>query len=202
MTPKLRTGRDFDEVLVASELSEEALALYAEHHEPDTYAKALIQHNQHMDTIRLLAHALPRREAVWWAWSCASKVAGEEPAEVIQAALNATRDWVADPTDEHSRNAMEKAEQADMGTPAGCAALAAFLSGDSLAPPEIDPVEPSEFVGAKAVAGSIILAAVSQEPEKAEEKYVEFIEEGLGVADKVNLFLPPEDTEAQTNGWD
>ena len=199
MTPRLRTGRDFDAVVIASELSEEALALYAEHREPGAYAEVLIQNNHYVDTIRLLAHALPRREAVWWAWSCASKVAGEEPVEGVQAALDATREWIADPTDENSRDAMEKAENADLRTPAGCAALAAFLSGNSLAPPEVDPVAPGEFVGAKAVVGSVILAAVSQEPEKAAEKYQMFIEEAADVAAKVKLFLPPDDAESRTN---
>ncbi len=199
MTPTLRTGRDFDEVLVASELSEEALALYAAHQEPDVYVEILIQNKHYVDTIRLLAHALPKRETVWWAWACASKVAGEGSAEAIQAALDATRDWIADPTDEHSRHAMEKAQEADIGTAAGCAALAAFLSGNSLAPPEVDPVVPGEFMGAKAVVGSVIMAAISQEPDKADEKYQAFIEAALDVAAKVNLFQPPDETEARAS---
>jgi len=197
MTPILRTGKELNEIVAASELSEEALGLYTEQQEPGSFVDALVQNGHSVDTIRLLAHALPRREAVWWAWSCASKVTGAEPDNEIQAALDATREWIADPTDEHGRDAMEKAEKADMGTPAGCAALAAFLSGNSLAPPELDPVEPGEFVGAKAVAGSIILAGVSREPEKAAEKYHAFIEAALDVADKVNLFQPPDDTEAR-----
>jgi len=199
MTPTLRTGRDFDEVLVASELSEEALALYATHQEPGVYVDILIQNKHYVDTIRLLAHALPKRETVWWAWACASKVAGEASAEVIQAALDATRDWIADPTDEHSRHAMEKAQEADIGTAAGCAALSAFLSGNSLAPPEVDPVVPGEFMGAKAVVGSVIMAAISQEPDKADEKYQAFIEAALDVAAKVNLFQPPDETEARAS---
>jgi hypothetical protein len=106
--------------------------------------------------------------------------------------LEATEAWIKEPTDQNRRKAMEKAETADFSTAAGCAGLAAFLCGDSLSPPEMDPVPPGEYMAANAIAGSIVLAAVSDEPENANEKFQSFVEQGMVVADKIQLWTPPE----------
>jgi hypothetical protein len=79
-------------------------------------------------------------------------------------------------------------EAAEFGTAAGCACLAAFMSGGSLAPPETPPVPPGEFMTAKAVSGSVTLAAVVQEPDKAPEKFAEFMKLGIEVAERTRLW--------------
>jgi hypothetical protein len=52
-------------------------------------------------------------------------------------------------------------------------------------------VPPGEFMAAKAIAGSIILAAVATEPERADEKFRGFVEQGMVVAEKTELWTPP-----------
>jgi hypothetical protein len=188
----LRSGKTLVEIIHASDLSDEAQALRTEDQTPQAYLELLMKHEQYPDAVRLLAHALPKREAVWWAWVSAKRTAGEEPPPEIQAVLEATEAWIKEPTDQNRRVAMEKAEVADFSSAAGCAGLAAFLSGDSLAPADIDPVPPGEYMAAKAIAGSIVLAAVSREPEKANEKFQGFVEQGMVVADKIQLWSPPE----------
>ncbi len=189
----LRSGKTFAEIVDASELSDEALALRADNQAPKDYVAALVEHRHYADAVRLLAHALPKREAVWWAWVSARRTAGENPPDVIREALQATEAWIKDPTDQNRRVAMERAEAAEFSTAAGCAGLAAFFSGDSMAPPEMDPVPPGEYMAANAIAGSIVLAAVSEQPEKANERYASFVEQGLVIADKIQLWTPPED---------
>ena len=138
-----------------------------------------------------LAHALPKREAVWWACQCARQAPAADgpPAD---AALRAAERWVSEPTDEHRRAAHAAAEAAGVGTPAGCAALAAFLSGGSLAPPGIAEVPPAEHLTAAAVAGAVTLAAVIQEPEKAPERYQKFFALGFDVANGKNRWREPQ----------
>ena len=130
---------------------------------------------------RFLAAALPKREAVWWACLCVrqSPAAAGPQAE---AALRAAERWAADPTDEHRRAAFAAAEAAGVGTPAGCAAIAAFLSGGSLAPPNVAEVPPAEHLTASAVAGSVALAAVAAKPEQAPQRYQKFFALGTEVA--------------------
>jgi len=130
---------------------------------------------------QFLAAALPKREAVWWACLCVRQLAapGGPPAE---AALRAAERWAGDPTDEHRRAAFAAAEAAGVGTAAGCAALAAFLSGGSLGPPTVAEVPPAEHLTASAVAGAVTLAAVGAQPERAAERYQTFFALGTEVA--------------------
>jgi hypothetical protein len=188
----LRSGRSLKEIIEASELSDEAQALFADDQTPKEYVELLVEREHYPDAVRVLAHALPKREAVWWAWVSAKRIAGEDPPPEIQEVLQATEAWIKEPTDRNRRVAMAKAEAADLSTAAGCAGLAAFFSGDSLAPPDVEPVPPGEYMAAKAIAGSIVLAAVSGEPENANEKFQGFVEQGMVVADKIQLWTPPE----------
>lgn len=183
------TGRGARELCAIAEVDDAATALLADGDPPPrAFLALLVERELFGDAIRFVAHALPRREAVWWAWVCARKVAGAQPAPPIKAALDATERWIVQPTEENRRSAMACGEAADFSTPAGCAALAAFMSGGSLAPPNVEPVPPGEFLTAKAVAGSVTMAAVASEPERAPEKFQEFIRLGIEVADRTKLW--------------
>jgi hypothetical protein len=185
------TGRGYTaaELAQVAELDEEARKLLTPTTGPRVFLQTMMERELYADAVRFLAHALPRREAVWWAWVCARRAAGDAPRAEIQAALDATERWIREPSDGNRRLAMQRGEAADFGTPAGCAALAAFLSGDTLAPPNVEQaVPPGPFMAAKAIAGAIVLAAVAQEPEKATEKFQVFIQQGLDVVNRVKLW--------------
>jgi hypothetical protein len=171
-----------------AELSEEALALLRPELQPLEYISLLVENNFFPDAVRFLAHALPKREGVWWGWVCARRVAGDTPPPKIKASLEATEKWIAQPSDENRRAAYAAAEAAPFSTPAGCAGLAAFFSGASLAPPDLPPVPPGEYLFAKAVSGAVIFAAVAKEPEKAPEKFKQFISQGVDVTVRIKLW--------------
>jgi hypothetical protein len=175
-------------VLIGSAgVGEAAAPLLQDEDDLEAYIQRLVEHEEFADAVRVLAHALPTREAIWWAWVCARRASGEDPAPKIKTALDATERWIRTPNDENRRQAMAAAEIAEFGTPAGCAALAAFFSGGSLAPPNVEPVPPPDHAAAKAIAGSVIISAVIEEPEKAPAKFREFIAQGMTVAKKLNL---------------
>ena len=155
---------------------------------PREFLNVLVEKQQFPDAVRFLAHVMPKREAVWWAWMCARRAAGEEPAPPVQASLQATEKWIKEPTEENRRAAMKAAEEADLKTAAGCAGLAAFFSAGSLAPPHAAVVEPGEFLAAKAVTGAVIFAAVGVEPEKSAEKFRNYIDQGVGVVNRIKLW--------------
>jgi hypothetical protein len=177
------------ELCAVAEVEPEARALLgADDPAPRAFVGVLTEKGLYADAVRILAHALPCREAVWWAWVCARKASGVEPAPPLKAALDATERWIIQPTDENRRMAHRTGEAAEFSTAAGCAALAAFMSGGSLAPPEAPIVPPGEFMAAKAVSGSVMLAAVATEPERADEKFRDFITLGLEVAERTKLW--------------
>src|SRR5512138_1066655 len=138
-----------------SGLDDEVRALAREGMNQREYVDLLVERARLPEAVRLVAHALPKRESVWWAWVCARRASGPEPPPPVRAALDATEKWIAQPNDENRRAAMKAAETAGFGAPAGCAALAAFLSGGSLAPPDAPPVPPGPYDSAKAVAGAV-----------------------------------------------
>ena len=175
------------QICSVAELGDEARALLTEKQTPQEYLNLLMEKGNFQDAVRFLAHALPKREAVWWAWVCARR-AVPEPAPKIKASLDATEKWIAQPNDDNRRAAMSAAETADVGTAAGCAGMAAFFSGGSLAPPDVPPVPPGPYLTARAVSGAVILAAVAVEPEKAPEKFRMFLAQGMDVVNRIKLW--------------
>jgi hypothetical protein len=181
-------ARTLAEFCALAELGDEARALLTPAHRPREFVELLAARGLFPDAVRFLAHALPKREGIWWAWVCAKRADGDTPPPVRKAALDATERWITQPTDENRRAAMRAAEAATFGTAAGCTALAVFFSGGSLGPPDQAVVPPGEFLSAKALTGAVKLAAVSTEPEKAPEKFRGFIAQGLDVVSKLKLW--------------
>ena len=177
-------------ISTVAELGEEAMALVRADLKPLDFVALLMEKALYPDAVRFIAHALPRREAVWWGWVCARRAAGDNPQPKIKAALDATEKWIAQPSEDNRRSAMAAAQKAELGTAAGCAGLAAFFSGGSLAPPEAPVVPPGEFLSAKAVSGAVIFAAVAKEPERAPERFKSFVAQGVEVSNRVKIFGP------------
>jgi hypothetical protein len=176
------------EVCSRFELSDTARPLLREEHTPAQFLDALTARNCLQDAAKFLSQALPKQEAVWWACQCARSAAGPNPPPKVQEALAATEKWVAEPTDANRRAAMAAGEAASLETPAGCAALAAFVSGDSLGPPDVAAIPPAENLTGKTVAGTVVLATVVTSPEKAPEKLRAFVDQGLQIASGVKTW--------------
>jgi hypothetical protein len=164
------------------ELGSQARQQLQDGHSVVAYLQVLIETKLYEDGLRLLAHALPKREAVWWACQCAGSVAGEPALPDRDAALAAAEAWAVDPSDTNRRAAYQAATKAGFGTPAGCAALAAFFSGGSLGPPDQPAVPPPPLVTAQLVGNGVLLAGLASEPMRAPERYDQFLKQGLLLA--------------------
>ena len=163
-------------------LEEEAAALVEEGQSPAALLRNLLEHELTIDAIAFLAHALPKREAVWWACVCARKMPGGVTGEYATRALEAAEAWVKEPNEDNRRAAETAAEIADMEGPASFAAMAAFMSGGSIAPAEFDAVEPPDNITARLVAGAVIVAVHNFEPGEVDEKSRAFVAEGIDLA--------------------
>lgn len=173
------------EVATQNPLGEEANRLLNDTLNPKEYLDLLIEKGYLLDAIHFLAHALPKREAVWWACLCCRQGCVDPP-ELDLSALQAAEKWVIDPSEDHRRAAMRAAETAEFSTAAACAAVAAFWSEGSMAPPELPAVPPGEQLTGHGAAGAVLLAAVASEPEKAAEKHGAFLQLGLDIAMGIN----------------
>ncbi len=135
------------------------------------------------EATRLVAHALPAREAVWWACACSRHTASSSTnPESETAARDAAEEWVRRQSDEQRRAAMKEAEKSGFGSPEAWAAVAAFWSGDSMAPPDVPKVPPQPHFTGLAVAGAVAMSAVRGSAVRREERLRAFLASAKDIA--------------------
>jgi len=134
------------------------------------------------DAVKTIAHALPRREAVWWACMCARAVPDPALPAADSAALEAAEAWVRRPDEPARRAAAAAAERTKFATPEAWAAMGAFWSGGSMSPEGQPVVPPPEHLTGTAVAGAVMLAAVRHLPEKRNHRLERFLASARDIA--------------------
>jgi hypothetical protein len=136
-----------------------------------------------IEAARLFAHALPKREAVWWACMCALHTAPPQIGEPDRKARELAEEWVRGQTDELRRAAMREAENAGFQSPEAWAGVAAFWSGDSLAAADAQmKVPPPPHLTGVAVAGAVTLASVRINPANKDERLQRFLGSARDIA--------------------
>jgi len=136
-----------------------------------------------IEASRIAAHALPKREAVWWACMCARGAPpdpGQTPLDL--AALEAAELWVRRPEEAHRRAAMAAAEAAQYRSTEAWAAVGAFWSGGSMAPEGQAVVPPPDHLTGVAIAGGVTLAAVRAEAGTHEKRLARFLASAREIA--------------------
>jgi hypothetical protein len=145
------------------------------------------------EAIRLAAHALPKREAVWWACMCARSTPDPAVKPEDVAALEAAEAWVRRPEEAARRAAYAAAQKTGFRSTEAWAAVGAFWSGGSMGPPEAPAVPPGEHLTGVAIAGAVVLAAVRVRPEKNEQRYHRFLAAAREIAAGGAGRMQPED---------
>jgi hypothetical protein len=179
------------EVCKHFELSDEARALLKPPLKPRPFLEVLIEKAMHDDAVMLMAHAMPKREAIWWACQCVRLAAGDALAPPASEPIAEAEAWAAQPTDEQRRKAFQMAEAASFDPPAGFVGMAVFFSSGSLSLPNLPPVPPKEHLSAGMVGNAVKIAAVSQGGAKAAEFYPQFFALGFDVAGGKNRWKEP-----------
>jgi predicted component of type VI protein secretion system len=164
------------------ELDDEAKPLLEPQHTVRQFFLLLGKRQLFADAARLLAHALPKREAVWWAAQSVRAAFGDQLPPADRAALAVAEEWVVEPTEANRRRAETAAERTKHETAAGWSAAAAFWSGGSIAPAGMPDVPPKETLTAQAVVVAITMSAAS-DPKKMAARHAEFLALGARVAD-------------------
>ena len=172
-----------DELLREFELSEpEAEQVLVRDTAPQISIERLIEAGFYLDAIKLLAHGLPKREAVWWACLAARKAQKPDTDQDNVNALLATETWARKPTEEHRLRCKELGEKTQFKSAASWAATAASWCTGSMTPTGEPEVPPPAYLYAHAVAGSISLAAALVDPENLEENYKLMLAQGIDLA--------------------
>lgn len=145
------------------------------------------------EAAKLMAHALPRRECVWWACMCARHTTPPDLPEADAAAVAAAETWVRQQTDEIRREAFDHAQRAKFATAEAWAAVAAFWSGDSMSPLGQPKTPPAPHLTGTAAIGSVTLAAVRTHAVRRDGRMRRFLASGREIASGGAGRLPPEE---------
>jgi uncharacterized protein DUF6931 len=135
-----------------------------------------------VEATRLVAHTLPKREAVWWACMCVAHTAPADLPAADRAAREAAEDWVRQQTDRSRRLAWEHAQASGCVSPEAWAAVAAFWSGGSMSPEGQPDVPPAPHLCGQAAAGAVALAAVRGDAVRRDDRLHRFLESGRNIA--------------------
>jgi hypothetical protein len=168
------------------ELSDVAKGLLQPEIKPRPFLEVLIEKRLDDDAVMLMAHAMPKREAIWWACQCIRLANGATLAPPASGLIAEAEAWVAKPTDELRRKTFEMAEGANFDPPAGFLGMAVFFSSGSLSLPNLPPVPPKEHLAAGMVGNAVKVAALAQGAGKATEYFPKFFALGFDVAAGVN----------------
>jgi hypothetical protein len=150
--------------------------------QPSLAVDRLTQAGLLIEAARLCAHALPPRERVWWAARCVRATASSDIPAADHQACRLGEDWVRRPKDETRRAAMDQAQTTGFASAEAWVAVAAFWSGDSMAPPDQPKVPPAPHLAGLAAVGAVILASVRTHPDRQPDRLRRFIASAQDIA--------------------
>lgn len=160
-----------DEVCSLFNLPPAARALVREGMEPSEFVAALVTNKQYAAGIDFLAHALPAREGIWWAYLCMQHACGGNFSESERAAVVAGVRWVMQPGEENRMAAKASAEVAGLASLPGLLAMTVYQTGAGTGPPS------------KSVAIAVKVAATKGDPAKLLDTQRLFVNLGIDVAE-------------------
>lgn len=165
------------------DLSPPARRLIAQDPETITFLADCVAAELWVDAVRVMAMALPRREAAWWACLNARDARTKDSPQETLATLLAAEAWVFKPSDELGQEAFAQAEAAGFDSAEAYAALAVHWAGGNMAPAEAGViVPPGDGLTATAAAAAILLAAASGNPAQADAWYERALLQALDIA--------------------
>jgi hypothetical protein len=148
---------------------------------PDLVA-ALAAQGAFAKAVRVQAHLLPKRHAVWWGVHCVSAACADTLSPGDCDAKDAAEAWVKDPGERERRACEAAAAQTKFDGPGSWLAMAAFWSGGSMVPAEMSAVPPDDKLTGQAVTSSLMIAASLGDPTKAKDRYRIFLAKAPDIA--------------------
>ncbi|MCO6454587.1 MAG: hypothetical protein J5I93_04645 [Pirellulaceae bacterium] len=157
------------------DLEPDARALAKDGQTPDQLLELLTDKDLFAAAVRLQAHLLPRREAVWWGCRCVEATYGDGLPAADQKAVLAARQWALQPGEETRRAAEQAANATKLDSGGAWMALAAFWSGGSISEPTLPEVEPDARLLGQALTGALLITASYADPSAAPQRYRNFL---------------------------
>ncbi len=190
--PNKLSAADVSSVLQRCSLPPEAQELIANQSDLMGIVQSLTNAGLLIEATRVFAHALPKREAVWWACMCATHTPAAQISAEDMKMRELAETWVRQQSDEIRRAGMEEAKRTGFKSPESWAAVAAFWSGDSVTPLNTPPIPAPPHLTGVAVAGAVALASVRGEPSRQRQRLALFLQSAHDIANGGPGRLPVE----------
>lgn len=142
--------------------------------------RELAAQGHYHDAVLLLAHALPKREAIWWGCKSIRTTLAQETPDEEQKAIDLAEDWAMKPGDDKRKQVAAMGEAIGSSKASGLLAMATGWSAGSLVSEQNLEVPPPPHLSAVGVAGAVSLAAAAQ-PANMKASYEGFLKEGLTI---------------------
>jgi hypothetical protein len=152
------------------------------------YFELLLANGCYADARRVLAHALPKRRALWWGSLCAWDVYRPQPLEKVARVLQSVTRFVHDPSEDNRQATADCAREIEANSVAACLGMAAFCSDGSLAGPGLPCVPPKPFITGRLVGVTVYLASVLRDPTRYKDYLRQYLDLGVEVALGRNLW--------------
>lgn len=167
-------------------IEENAFDLLQADSTPEEYINTLLEKEYFADSIIFLAHALPKREAIWWACLCSKSMTNKKTKADDLASLTMAEKWVYEPDEKIRRMCGTLAEKGEYKSAQNWTAAAVFWSGGSITKEDEPAMEPAAYLYAHAVSGAILNAVGASVADDIDMQFQEFIKQGLNIADGGN----------------
>ncbi len=176
------TSEKVGDVIDVSELQSGSVELLKSDMRPEKYIQVLTSAEKWSDAIKVMAHTLPRREAIWWACICARnmEVLAKNKEEAL--ALKAAEKWVYKPTDENRRKAFLQAQKGDAPSVGTLSSLAAACSGGKLSLGEGQSADLDGSAVPQIVSTVVLISASEKEGDQANRMLESFLQNGIDIA--------------------
>ncbi|MCU0877366.1 MAG: hypothetical protein MUF06_06225 [Pirellulaceae bacterium] len=132
--------------------------------------------------VRVQAHILPKRLAVWWGVNAVRELALADFPPTETAAVDAAAEWAIDPSESRRRDAESAAGATKYNGPGSWLAMAVFWSGGSLSAPHLPEVPPDDKLTGQGVTNSLMIAATYQAPLEAKNRYRAMLATAIKIA--------------------
>jgi hypothetical protein len=134
------------------------------------------------DAISVIASALPRREAVWWACVCSRKMPAMAGDESDKKALDAAEKWVFKPSDKSRSESFRLVQESTSASAGTLAALAVACSDSKLGIGGDQEIMMDSSFFPQIIAASVLTAAGDEAGEPVEDQFSLFIKIGENIA--------------------
>ncbi len=169
-------------------LSPAAQSLLDDDISSQAFFERLLAHDHLAEARRVLAHAMPKRRALWWACLCAQDAYRNDLPPQVALAVETVVRFVHDSSEANRRETERIGRSFPSSRLEACLAMAAFFSGGNISLPHLPTVAPRPFVTGRLVGVSVYLASVARSAARYKDHLRQYLSLGVGIARGENLW--------------